>query len=207
MRTLVVATTNQGKLREIRELLGGLPVTLKTLADYPPVATPEETGATFAENARQKATYYARALGELTVAEDSGLEIDAMGGAPGVQSARFGGEDSTYPQKFALIYQALDAAGVQTSSARFVCALAVATGSDVTFEARGTVEGEITREPRGAGGFGYDPIFFYPPFGCTLAEVDERKNTVSHRGAAFRALRGWLDTNQELRSPNSELAE
>ena len=98
MRTLVVATTNPGKVREIRELLAGLPITLKTLAEYPAVATPEETGSTFAENARQKALYYAAAVGELTVAEDSGLDIDAMGGAPGVQSARFGGEESTYPE-------------------------------------------------------------------------------------------------------------
>jgi XTP/dITP diphosphohydrolase len=106
MTVLVVATTNQGKLREIRELLAGLPVEVRTLTDFPPVAAPEETGATFAENARQKALYYAAATGHLTVAEDSGLEIDAMGGAPGVQSARFGGDDAL-SEKFALIYQAL----------------------------------------------------------------------------------------------------
>ena len=93
MTVLVVATTNQGKLREIRELLAGLPIEVRTLGDYPPVATPEETGATFADNARLKARYYAAATGALTVAEDSGLEVDAMGGDPGVQSARFGGED------------------------------------------------------------------------------------------------------------------
>jgi XTP/dITP diphosphohydrolase len=192
MTVLVVATTNQGKLREIRELLAGLPVDVRTLTDFPPVAAPEETGATFAENARQKALYYAAATGQLTVAEDSGLEVDAMGGAPGVQSARFGGEESTYPEKFALIYDALDRAGVATSPARFVCALALADSDRVLFESRGTVEGEIVREPRGEGGFGYDPIFFYPPFGCTLAEVGERKSSVSHRGAALRALRGWF---------------
>lgn len=200
MRTLVVATTNPGKVREIRELLAGLPITLKTLAEYPAVATPEETGSTFAENARQKALYYAAAVGELTVAEDSGLEIDAMGGAPGVQSARFGGEESTYPEKFALIFQALDRAGVVTSPARFVCALALVDGREVNFEARGTIEGEIAREPRGAGGFGYDPIFFYPPFGCTLAEADDRKNLVSHRGQAFSQLGAWLQRNLEVRS-------
>lgn len=200
MRTLVVATTNPGKVREIREVLGDAPVTLRTLADYPPVVAPEETGSTFAENARQKALYYADALGELVAAEDSGLEVDAMGGAPGVHSARFGGEQSTYPEKFALIFQALDAAGLTTSPARFVCALALVDGGDVRFEARGTVEGQIAREPKGAGGFGYDPIFYYPPFGCTLAEADHRKNTVSHRGAAFRALKEWLDTNLQVRS-------
>jgi len=190
---LTVATTNDGKLREIRELLAGLPVVVQTLADFPSVGTPEETGSTFAENARQKALYYASATRSLTVAEDSGLEIDAMGGAPGVQSARFGGEDSTYPEKFRLIYGALADAGVATSDARFVCALAVARDGQVLFEARGVVEGTIAPEPRGMGGFGYDPIFFYEPFGCTLAEAGARKSTVSHRGAAFRQLREWLE--------------
>lgn len=193
MTTLVVATTNQGKLREIRELLAGLPIALKTLSDFPPIEAPEETGATFAENARQKALYYAAATGAVVIAEDSGLEVDAMDGAPGVQSARFGGEDSTYPEKFQLIYQALDAKGVDTSTARFVCALALVQGGAVRFEARGTIEGTIAREARGSGGFGYDPIFFYPPFGCTLAEISTRKGEVSHRGEAFRALRAWLE--------------
>ena len=192
MTTLVVATTNQGKQSEIRELLAGLPLQLRTLTDYPAVDAPEETGTGFADNARQKALYYSAVTGSMTVAEDSGLEVDAMDGAPGVQSARFGGEHSSYPEKFALIYQALASAGVTTSTARFVCALAVADAGHVVFEARGTVEGTIAPEPRGAGGFGYDPIFFYPPFGCTLAEVGERKSTVSHRGQAFRKLRAML---------------
>ncbi len=203
---VVVATTNQGKLHEIRELLAGLPVDVRTLADFPPVVAPAETGATFAENARQKALYYAAATGRLTVAEDSGLEVDAMGGAPGVQSARFGGEESTYPEKFALIYEALDRAGVATSTARFVCALSLADGDRVLYESRGTVEGEIVREPRGDGGFGYDPIFFYPPFGCTLAEAGARKSTISHRGAAFRQLHDWLSGNRESPITNHQSA-
>lgn len=193
MTTVVVATTNTGKLREIRELLAGLPVDLHTLADFAPIEPPEETGATFAENARQKALYYAAATGHLTIAEDSGLEVDAMGGAPGVQSARFGGEHSTYPEKFRLIWDGLAQAGVSTSTARFVCALAVAHNGAIRYESRGTIEGEIAPEPKGTGGFGYDPIFFYPPFGCTLAEVDSRKGEVSHRGHAFRQLRTWLE--------------
>lgn len=197
---LTVATTNDGKLREIRALLAGLPVVLQTLAHFPSVAAPEETGVTFAENARQKALFYAGTTRGLTVAEDSGLEIDAMGGAPGVQSARFGGENSSYPEKFRLIYDALANAGVTTSAARFVCALAVARDGQVLFEARGVVEGTIAPEPRGTGGFGYDPIFFYEPFGCTLAEAGERKSTVSHRGAAFRQLRAWLEKSSLLNS-------
>ncbi len=202
MTVLVVATTNQGKLGEIRELLSGLAVEVRTLTDYPPVPAPEETGTTFAENARQKARYYAAVTGEMTVAEDSGLEVDAMGGAPGVQSARFGGEESTYPEKFALIYEALARAGVSTSTARFVCALAVAKGDNILFEARGTVEGEVAPAPRGDGGFGYDPIFFYPPLGRTLAEVGEEKSTISHRGEAFRALRRWI-AGEHLHSLNA----
>ena len=195
MTKLVAATTNRGKLKEIALLLAGAPVELATLADYPGIAAPEETGRTFAENARLKALYYAQHTGELTVAEDSGLEIDALDGAPGVESARFGGVDSTYPEKFALLYDALRAKKAAGSPARFVCALALVRDGTVIFETRGTVEGQIAPEPRGAGGFGYDPIFFYPPFGGTLAEADAvRKAGVSHRGEAFRALRVWLQT-------------
>jgi XTP/dITP diphosphohydrolase len=201
---LLVATTNANKVREIRGLLAGVPCELITLDAYPTVSAPEETGRTFEENARQKALYYAAATGELTVAEDSGLEIDALGGAPGVESARFGGVETSYPQKFAMLYDALraagrDAAGSDTvsdpcdSAARFVCAVALARGERVVFEARGTVEGRIAPEPKGEGGFGYDPIFFYPPYDSTLAEVPQaQKSVVSHRGAAFRKLREFL---------------
>jgi XTP/dITP diphosphohydrolase len=189
MPTLVVATTNQNKLREIRALLAGLPLDLATLSDFPAVDPPEETGLTFEENARQKALFYANAVGHMVVAEDSGLEVDALGGAPGVYSARYGGESAGYPEKFALLYRELAASGVSTSPARFVCALAVADRGAIVFEARGTVEGVIAPEPRGDGGFGYDPIFFYPPFGCTLAEAAARKSSVSHRGQAFSELR------------------
>ena len=196
MTTLLIATTNRGKLREIAALLAGVPYDLVTLAAWPDVRAPEETGATFAHNARAKALYYAAQTGQLTVAEDSGLEIDALGGAPGVESARFGGADTTYPEKFALIYEALRAGGAATSSARFVCALALARPGAIVFETRGTIEGRIAPEPRGDGGFGYDPIFVYPPFGRTLAEVGARKSAVSHRGQAFRALRAYLEDAQ-----------
>jgi XTP/dITP diphosphohydrolase len=189
---LLVATTNRGKVREIREILAGGPLELVTLADWPDVRPPEETGRTFEENARAKAVYYADATGQLTVAEDSGLEIDALGGQPGIESARWGGAEATYPQKFALIYAALRAGGVVDSPARFVCALALAKDGEILFETRGTVEGWIAAEPKGEGGFGYDPIFFYPPLGRTLAEVDHKKAAISHRGAAFGKLRKFL---------------
>jgi len=192
MTPLVVATTNPHKTREIRDLLDGVAFEIVTLAAWPDARPPDETGATFAENARAKALYYAAITGELTVAEDSGLEIDALGGAPGVESARYGGADASYPQKFALIARALAAKGSPESAARFVCALALARGTRILFEARGTIEGRIAREPKGGGGFGYDPIFFYPPWGITLAEAGDRKSAVSHRGAAFRQLRGFL---------------
>jgi XTP/dITP diphosphohydrolase len=192
---LVVATSNPNKLREIRELLAGAPIDLTTVERWGGVEPPAETGATFDENARLKALYYAQVTGELVVAEDSGLQIDALGGAPGVESARFGGE-ITYPEKFALIYRALRERRVGEASARFVCALALARGTSVLFESRGTIEGRIAPEPRGKEGFGYDPIFFYPPYNCTLAEATaERKAAVSHRGQAFRALQTFLDSS------------
>lgn len=189
---LLIATTNAGKLREIREMLRDVPVELVTLAAWPGLEAPEETGATFAENARLKALFYASATGLPTIAEDSGLEVDAMDGAPGIESARFGGIDSTYAEKFALIYGRLNGVPQPQRTARFVCALAFVQAGLVRFEARGTVEGEIASEPRGSDGFGYDPIFYYVPFGCTLAEAGARKSEVSHRAAAFAQLKTYL---------------
>jgi XTP/dITP diphosphohydrolase len=192
---LLIATTNRHKMGEITRLLTGVPVELITLDEWPSVQAPAETGRTFEENARAKAEYYARATGELTVAEDSGLEIAALGGEPGVESARYGGVNTSYPDKFALIYRALRAGGAMESPARFVCALALATPDRLLFETRGIIEGRVAPEPKGAGGFGYDPIFFYPPYGRTLGEVDaQQKSAVSHRGQAFRALGDFLRT-------------
>jgi len=192
---LVIATGNAGKLREIRGVLSGLAWRVLALSDIGPIPEPEESGETFAENARAKALYYAEATGLLVVAEDSGLQIQALDGAPGVYSARFGApEADTYEARFALIYQQLrERTGSVASPARFVCHLALARRNDVLFEAEGMVEGRIVEPPRGSGGFGYDPIFFYPPFGQTLAEVPAgRKAEVSHRGRAFRELREYL---------------
>jgi len=193
MRRFLLATTNVDKVREIRALMDGADVEIVGLDSLPPLEAPEETGTTFAENARLKARYYAKASGMTAIAEDSGLEIDALDGAPGVESARFGGAHATYPEKFAKLYEMLDARGGRNSTARFVCALAVADGDVIVFESRGTVEGCVADSARGSHGFGYDPIFFYPPEGCTLAEVsDEVKRAVSHRGEAFRQFRAWL---------------
>jgi XTP/dITP diphosphohydrolase len=209
--SLVVATTNPGKLKEIADILSGVPVRLLTLADFAPLPEPAETGTTFAENARLKALYYANATGVLSVADDSGLEIDALDKAPGVHSARWHGTD--YGEKFRRIRQLLGERGVSGSTARFVCHVAVARGHEILFEAEATVEGEIADTPRGTNGFGYDPIFYYPPFGCTLAELDtHRKSSVSHRGKAFAALREWLlpegsDQGQTRVRPGSDPIE
>jgi len=188
---LLIATTNPGKLAEIRAVLSALPLTLVTLADHPAVPEPEETGSTFAENARLKACGYASATGELTVAEDSGLEIDALDGAPGVQSARFNGE--SYTEKFATIERMLAERGTDSSTARFVCALALARPDGIVWETTGVVDGRLQLPPHGDAGFGYDPIFYYPAYGRTLAEVTaDEKAAVSHRGQAFRRLRAYL---------------
>ena len=200
--TLLVATTNKGKLREIQSALEGVTMDgvalhVQLLPEDAGIPAPEETGSTFAENARLKAIYYARATGMLTVAEDSGLEIDALDGAPGVLSARYPG--ATYGERFTRLFAEMAArgAGVGTPEqrgARFVAALALAREDDVLFETEGTIEGRIADAPSGAGGFGYDPIFFYPPYGRTLADVsDAEKLRVSHRGAAFRELRTFLE--------------
>jgi len=194
MTTVVLATTNPNKVREIRALLDGAAVEVVGLDQFAGIEAPEETGLTFEENAALKARYYSAATRLPAIAEDSGLEIDALGGQPGVESARFGGADSSYPDKFEQLYAMLDAAGGRDSTARFVCAVALAEGDALRFAARGTVEGRISPRPHGTHGFGYDPIFFYPPEGHTLAEVsDDVKRAVSHRGAAFRALRTWLE--------------
>jgi len=191
---LLVATTNRNKLREIRGIFEGLPIALDGLDAFQSLDEPEETGRTFADNGRQKAIYYSTRLGVIAVAEDSGLEIDGLDGDPGVYSARYGGAAAeTYPQKFALIYRQLRERRALGCPARFVCALAVANGSRILFEARGTIEGRVADAPSGAGGFGYDPIFFYPPLGRTLAELTEaEKALVSHRGNAFRQWREFL---------------
>jgi XTP/dITP diphosphohydrolase len=191
---LVIATTNKGKVREILDILSGAggELQLIALSELAAIVEPAETGRTFAENARLKALYYARATGLPCVADDSGIEIAALDNLPGVHSARW--EGTNYARKFRRIYEVLRARGLQTSPARFVCHVALARDERIEFEAEGIVNGEIASEPRGTNGFGYDPIFYYPPFGATLAEIDlARKATVSHRGKAFSALREYLE--------------
>lgn len=191
---ILIATTNPGKIREIRAALAGLPVRWRTLADLLPMPDPEETGATFAANAEIKAQAYTVSSGLPTVAEDSGLAIDALGGRPGVLSARYPGE--TYADKFAGLYREL-AAHPRPWTASFVSALCFVSPDEPdrpVFTCEGRVEGFIVPAPRGSNGFGYDPIFAYPPTGRTGGELDDaEKLAVSHRGRAFRLFRDWLE--------------
>lgn len=190
---LLVATGNAGKLRELAALFEGLPVTLVSLTELPgAIDAPDETGTTFAENARLKAIAYARASGLPCLADDSGFTVEALGGAPGVLSARApGGDDAGRVQ---WVYSELDARGGRASEAAFVCAMALAApDGTVLHETEGRVDGEIAPEPRGGEGFGYDPMFVHPPTGRTFAEMTrDEKAVVSHRGAAARAMRHWL---------------
>jgi len=191
MRQVLLATTNPGKVLEVRTVLRDVPVQLLTLADLPPIPEPEETGDTFEANARLKASYYAAAHAGVVVAEDSGLEIDALQGEPGVRSARYLSPHATYGERFAEIFRRLDGVPDAHRTARFVCALAVVDGTSVRFETRGVIEGRIAHTPAGTGGFGYDPIFVYPPLGCTLADAGDAKDAVSHRAHAFGAFARW----------------
>jgi XTP/dITP diphosphohydrolase len=188
---ILCATGNPGKLREFRlagELLG---VDAEALPGLKSIAAPEETGATFEENARLKAEYYSRFTTGLLFADDSGLEVDALGGEPGVYSARYAGEHATDEANNRLVLERL---GDNTHrTARFVCVIALAQGGETVATFRGEVEGELLREARGPAGFGYDPLFYYPPFGCSFGEVDgEKKFGVSHRGNAVRAMLSYL---------------
>jgi len=190
---LLLASQNAGKLAEMRQLLAGLPFEVVGPRDLGIADAPEETGATFAENAREKARHYARLSGLLTVADDSGLAVDALGGEPGLYSARYGGPGLDDPGRNRLVLdRLLDVPDVKRT-ARFICALAAVRGEEVLFETEAAVQGLIAREPKGPNGFGYDPIFFYPPFDRTFGEVPPaQKDGVSHRGQAFARLREFL---------------
>jgi XTP/dITP diphosphohydrolase len=194
LRKLVLATTNQGKLQEIHAVLADLPLLIVGLADYPEIPAIAETGRTFRENAVIKAQTVAEHTKELTLADDSGLEVDALQGAPGIYSARYGQPDWNFRQKSKYLLAQLAACNSQLRSARFRCAVALCDPLGAQLEvAEGTVEGEIAEEPRGENGFGYDPIFYLPDFGLTMAELPEsQKNRFSHRSRALAAIRPVL---------------
>ena len=192
---IVLATRNRGKLREIRQVLGDLSVEMVSLEDFPEIPDPEETGSTFAENARIKALGYAKATRKWALAEDSGLVVDALDGAPGVRSARYATDrvapDATREQidltNNTKLLEQLEGVPDEQRSGRFVCHLALADPERILLEATGAIEGRIGHEPRGENGFGYDPVFISNQTGCTTAELSpEQKNAISHRGRAVR---------------------
>jgi XTP/dITP diphosphohydrolase len=195
MRDLLLATTNQHKLGEYRAIFSDLPFKLLSLHDIALNMDVEETGTTFAENAVLKAVAYARASGLLTLADDSGLEVDALGGAPGVYSARFAGSEVSYEERFRLILERLKGLPAERRTARFRCVIAVAEPSGYCRTVEGIIEGKIADAPRGENGFGYDPIFLVPDLGKTTAELTpELKNRISHRGRAAQLAAGVLQS-------------
>jgi XTP/dITP diphosphohydrolase len=190
---LLLASQNPGKLAEMRHLVAGLPFRVLGPRDVGIHDAPEETGTTFLENAVLKARHYAGRSGLLAVADDSGLSVDALGGGPGLYSSRFGGEGATDDARNRLLLEKLKEVPRDKRTARFTSAVAVARGGQVLFTAQETVDGLIDDAPKGQNGFGYDPLFFYPPFGRTFGESDPRdKDRVSHRGKAFARLRAFL---------------
>ena len=194
---LLVATRNRGKVAEFAEMLGGAAVRVESLADVATELDPEETGRTFRANACLKASAYARETGRWTLADDSGLSVDALGGRPGVYSARFAamnGAGKGDADNNAHLLRLLDKVPDAQRTARFECVLAVADPAGrIVYTAEGTVEGRILREPRGESGFGYDPLFFVGDAGKTTAEMlPAEKHAVSHRGRALARLRALM---------------
>ncbi len=191
---LLIASANRGKVSEFRSLLDGLDIQLLSVQDAGIPGDVEETGSTYEENARLKAVTCAAQSSLLTLADDSGLEVDALGGEPGVRSARYAGEGATDVDRVAYLLRKLEGVPVERRGARFVCVIAIATPEgDVTF-CRGECPGSIVTEPRGERGFGYDPAFLFPELGVTMAELPpEVKNRLSHRGRAAGKAREVLE--------------
>lgn len=190
--TLVIATRNKGKTAEIKDLLKGFPVDIKNLDDFGPIPPLKEEGKTFDENAYQKASFAAKILGLPALADDSGLLVEALGGAPGIHSARYAGENATDEQRYLKLLDEMKGKSNRNAAFECVISISVPTGPALTYEAR--CQGLITERPAGSNGFGYDPIFFYPPLNKTFAQLTrEEKSRVSHRGKAFAELKGEFD--------------
>jgi XTP/dITP diphosphohydrolase len=195
---LVIATHNRAKASEMTAILARAwpKVAFLSLADFPGAREPEETGSTYAENALIKARAAAGATGEWAIADDAGLEIDALGGEPGLYSKRFAGEETPFPEKMRLILERMATVPDDHRAARFRCAIALCPLAGEPLELEATCEGRIAREPRGEGGFGYDPIFLLPELGRTMAELSaDEKHAVSHRGRVLRALVAQTNPN------------
>ncbi len=201
IQTLLLATSNEHKLDEVREILVPLGFMVEGLDSVGfSIPEPVEDGVTFEENARIKAVAYARAVGRTCLADDSGLEVDALGGAPGIHSARYSGVDGSRQERDAAnnekLIKELDGMSEEESRARFVCAMCLASADGrILAETRGEFEGVIVAQPRGGNGFGYDPHLFLPDLGCTSAELSSKeKNARSHRGDAVRQMAKMLES-------------
>ena len=193
MKRIIFATSNEGKMKEIRVILADKNIEVVSLKEAGITVDIEETGTTFEENAIIKAKAIMELTGEIVLSDDSGLEVDYMDKAPGVYSARFMGEDTSYDIKNQYIIDQLKEAKEEERTARFVCVIACAFPSGEIITKRGTIEGVIAHEIVGANGFGYDPIFYIPEYGCTTAELNpEQKNEISHRGKALKAMKEVL---------------
>lgn len=193
MKRIVFATGNAGKLREIREIMGDMGVEILSMKEAGIEADIEENGATFEENARIKAKGIAAFTDAIVLADDSGLEVDYLDGEPGVYSARYLGEDTSYVIKNQAILDRLSSVPKEKRTARFVCAIAAAMPDGEVLVTREVMEGYIGEKPAGANGFGYDPIFYVEEYGCSTAELtDAQKNAISHRGKALRAMKEKL---------------
>lgn len=193
MKKVIFATGNQGKMKEIREILGDLDIELLSLKDAGIQADIVEDGKTFEENAQIKAKTICDLTGEIVLADDSGLEIDYLNKEPGIYSARYMGEDTSYRIKNANLIERLNGVPDEKRTARFVCAIAAAFPDGTMKTVRATMEGRIGYEEKGENGFGYDPIFYLPEYGCTSAELSmEEKNKISHRGKALRLIKDEL---------------
>jgi XTP/dITP diphosphohydrolase len=193
MSRLLLATTNKGKAAEYRDLLNGLDLEIVTLDQAGISIEADESYNTFEENARHKAAFYAEQGGLLTLADDSGLEVDALGGEPGVRSSRYAGDSATDQDRVDFLLNKLKGVPQPKRSARFRCVIAIARPGGTVETVEGTCEGYIALEPRGSNGFGYDPVFFLPEYGRTIAELPpEIKNRISHRGRAAVQARAML---------------
>jgi XTP/dITP diphosphohydrolase len=211
---IVLATRNVGKVKEFQEMLKNFPVEIKNLNDFGPIPEVEEDGDTFDDNAYKKALYTAKILGLPAIADDSGLVVEALAGAPGVKSARYAGEKASDQDNINKLLQEM--AGQKNRKAAFECVLSIAVPSGPALTYEGRCEGEITTEPQGKGGFGYDPVFYYPQYGKTFAEISsEEKNRVSHRGKAlaefvdeFDKVLAWLNARlTEAKPPKPDHTE
>jgi XTP/dITP diphosphohydrolase len=194
IRELVIATRNEGKIRELQNLFGPLPVKLVSLNEFVGIGDIPETGSTFMENAQLKASGYAKATGQCSLADDSGLEVAALGGAPGVLSARYAGENSSFPEKIAALLDEVRSTGSKDMRATFTCSMAVAdSGGKILFCADGVCNGTIGDKPRGSHGFGYDPIFVPEGSDKTFGELsDQIKQEISHRALAAKKIFRYL---------------